>query len=139
MVILGLKGGQTMRWIAGIFIISHGLVHAWYITLSQGWVAFQPDMGWTGRSWVLSGFLGEPPIRLLASALYLVAGSALVVSGVGMITQAGWGQSPLMISAAFSAAVILLFWDGGFGMPVQKGLLGLVIDLGIIGVIALSG
>ncbi len=88
---------------------------------------------------MFSRFVGEPLTRPLASALYLVAGSALVASDVGMITQAGWAQSLLMISAGFSAVVILLFWDGGSGMLVQKGLLGLLINLGIVGVVALSG
>jgi hypothetical protein len=35
-------------------------------------------------------------------------------------------------SAALSTAVILLFWDGGLQMLVQKGLIGLLINVGIL-------
>lgn len=121
-----------MRPIAGIFIIAHGLVHAWYLTLSQGWVEFQADMGWSGRSWLLSGLFGEGVTRPLSSALYLSAGVGLIVGGVGLIAQTGWAGMLLMISAVFSAGVILLFWDGRLNMIVQKGLLGLLINQGIL-------
>jgi hypothetical protein len=34
---------------SGVFIVLHGLVHVWYVTLSQRWVEFQPEMVWTGE------------------------------------------------------------------------------------------
>jgi hypothetical protein len=37
-----------------------------------------------------------------------------------------------MGSAVFSAAVILLFWDGSTEMLIQKGILGLLINLAIL-------
>jgi hypothetical protein len=38
----------------------------------------------------------------------------------------------VIASAAFSAALILLFWDGGVQMIVEKGLVGLLINLALL-------
>lgn len=122
-----------MSFITGIFVVLHGLVHIWYLTLSRGWVDYQPDMGWTGRSWLLSGALGDNVTQSLASALYVIATLALVVSGIGLMARAEWVRPLLVASAGFSTAVIVIFWDGGTDMIVQKGLVGVLINLGIEG------
>ncbi len=121
-----------LRFLAGLFIILHGLVHVWYIVLSQRWVEFQPDMGWTGRSWLLSNFLSDSTLRPLAGVLYAIAALAFVICGVGVMFQ--WEElRPILIGAAiFSSVVILLFWDGGFKLLIQKGILGLLINLVIL-------
>lgn len=121
-----------MKAIAGIFLVLHGLVHMWYVTLSQRWVEFQPDMGWTGRSWLLTSFLGEGATRLIATVFYSFATLAFVVSGVGVLTQADWLEPLLLGSAVFSGLVILVFWDGSMELIVQKGLLGLLINIGVL-------
>lgn len=123
-----------MVLIAGIFIIMHGLVHGWYVVLSRGWVEYQPEMGWTGRSWLLSSLLGDGPTRVLASVLYTLAGLALVASGVGLIAGAEWVKPVIIASAAFSAVVILIFWDGSTEKLVPKGLLGLIANLCLLGI-----
>lgn len=116
----------------GIFIILHGLVHLWYVVLSRGWVPFQPDMGWTGASWILSGMLGETSLRWLATVLYGLAALGFVLAGIGVLAQTSWWQPVLLAVAGFSSLIILIFWDGGWNLIVQKGLLGLLINLVII-------
>jgi hypothetical protein len=116
------------RIIFGIFIVLHGLVHLWYVTLSQRLVEFQADMGWTGASWLFSPLLGESGTRLLATVLYGLATLGFVTGGIGIFAQQEWWQPVVLGSAALSAATILLFWDGGLQMIVQKGLLGFLID-----------
>lgn len=127
-----------MKIIGGIFIILHGLVHVWYITLSQGWVEFQADMGWTGRSWLLSGLLGAGAAKAFATGLYALAGLGLVTGGIGVLVEAVWMRPILLAFAGLSALVILIFWDGSSEMLVQKGLLGFLISLGILGGMLLS-
>ena len=122
-----------LRFLGGVFIILHGLVHLWYLTLSQGWVGFQSEMGWDGSSLLLSGFMSDSALRPIASILYLISTAIFLVGGVGVFMQAEWTRSVLMIAAVLSSVVILLFWDGNGGMLVQKGLLGLLIDLVILG------
>ncbi len=112
----------------GLFIILHGLVHFWFFTLSRRLVEFQPEMGWTGDSWLLSKLLEEPALRFLASVLYALAAIAFVAAGVGIFARAGWWRPVLAGSALFSSITILLFWDGAMPMLVQKGLIGLLIN-----------
>jgi len=77
-----------MRSLFTIFILLHGLVHLWYFTLSQGLVAYQPEMGWTGRSWLFSNILGDSTTRTIASVVYVLAAFAFLVSGVGLFARA---------------------------------------------------
>jgi hypothetical protein len=118
--------------VAGIFVLLHGLVHLWYVTLSRGWVAFQPEMGWTGRSWLLSSSFGKGTTNFAAGVLYSLAAAGLVVSGLGLLTRADWFATALVASAIFSAVVIVLFWDGGADKLAQKGLIGVLVNLGLI-------
>jgi hypothetical protein len=121
-----------LRFLVGIFVILHGLVHLWYVVLSQRLVEFQAEMGWTGRSWLLTGLIGDSSARLLASVVYALAAVAFIGSGIGLFTEGDWWRPIMVGSAIFSAAVVLVFWDGSAGLLVQKGLIGLLIDLGII-------
>lgn len=121
-----------IKVLTGIFIVMHGLVHLWYVTLSQGWVKFQADMGWTGKSWLFTNLLGDQPARTFASLAYTLAAIGFVAGGIGIFSQQDWLRPFLIGSAAFSSALILLFWDGSGEMLVQKGLLGLLINLAVL-------
>lgn len=118
-----------LRISMAIFIVLHGLVHLWYVVLSQRLVAFQPEMGWSGHSWLFSSLLGEEPTRTLASVLYALAAIVFIASGVGIFIRAEWWRAVLVGSALFSSAVILLFWDGEMSRLVEKGVLGLAINV----------
>jgi len=121
-----------LRAFLGILIVLHGLVHLWYVMLSQGWVEFQPEMGWTGESWFFALLLDETATRLLATASYGLAALGFVVGGIGFWTAQDWWRPVTVGSAALSAAAILLFWDGRGRRLVEKGLVGLLIDLALL-------
>ena len=121
-----------MRSLFTIFVMLHGLVHLWYFTLSRGLVAYKPEMGWTGRSWLFSNLLGDSLTRTIAGVVYVVATVSFLVSGVGLFARAGWWRPLLTTSACLSAAAILVFWDGRTELIVQRGLIGLLINLGIL-------
>jgi hypothetical protein len=123
------------RWALGIFMVLHGLVHLWYLTLSQGLVEFEAEMGWTGRSWLFSPFLGDAAMRWLATALFAVATLGFVAGGLGLVAQQEWWEPITIASAVISAVTIVLFWDGGTQMLVQKGLIGFLIDTVILAVL----
>ena len=126
------------RILFGLFVVLHGLVHLWYFTLSQRLVEFKPEMGWSGRSWLFTNLLGDATTRMLAGVVYLAATIAFVVSGIGLFTGSDWWRPVLVGAAVFSAAIILVLWDGGRQLIVQKGLLGLLIDLGILAALCCS-
>ncbi len=121
-----------LRFLIGVFIVLHGLVHLWYVTLSQRLVEFQPEMGWSGESWLLSPLLGDAATRSLATVLYGLATLGFVIGGIGVLVQQAWWRPVVIGSAAFSSAIIILFWDGNRQLLVQKGLIGLVINVAIL-------
>ncbi len=120
------------RTLAGIFFILHGLVHIWYIVLARKLVPFQPEMGWSGKSWLFTGLIGDGATRNLATLLLLLATVGFSAGGVGFLAQQPWSRSLLLVSAGISGLVLVFFWDGGFQRIAQKGLIGLLINLGIL-------
>ena len=128
-----------MQIVAGLFIVLHGLVHLWYLVLSRGLVEFKPEMGWNGRSWLLTRPLGDALTRTLASAGYGLAALAFVAAGVGILADAAWFRSGLVGSAVFSTVVIALFWDGDTDRLVQKGLIGILINVALLALLLGNG
>lgn len=120
------------RLLFGVFIVLHGLVHLWYVVLSQRLIQFEPQMGWTGQSWLFTPMLGDATTRSLSTVLYVVATLGFVAGGIGVFAQQGWWRPVVIASAAFSALIILLFWDGGLSMLVQKGLVGFLINVALL-------
>lgn len=127
---------NPMLTIYGIFLALHGLVHFWPATLSWRLVEFRPEMGWTGASFVLSRFLSESTVLTLAGVLFPIAAIVFVVSGIGVAQHADWARWLLTVSAVFSSLVLVLYWDGSAQMLVQKGLIGLVINVLVMGGLA---
>lgn len=121
-----------MSMLIGIIILLHGMVHIWYVTLSQRWVEFQADMGWTGNSWLLTNLLGDQVTRTLATVSYGLSAMIFVAASVGLIANHEWSRAGLVWASIISSITILTFWDGSLDMPVEKGLLGLLISAGIL-------
>jgi hypothetical protein len=121
-----------VRVLAGLFVIAHGLVHLWFVVLSREWVPFEPEMGWTGASWLLTGVLGDAATRSLASVLYALVALVFVIGGIGILVGGLWARPILIGVASLSAAMIVIFWDGQPGMIVEKGLLGFLISVGVL-------
>lgn len=121
-----------MRIVIGIFIILHGLVHLWYVTLRQGWVKFQNDMGWTGESWLLTDMVGSNLNRWLATFLYSLATITFLLAGVGFLANQEWARVWIVVASVISVVTILVFWDGKLNMFVEKGGLGILISTGIL-------
>ena len=125
-----------VNFLVGTFVVLHGLVHLWYVTLSQQIVEFQREMGWTGESWLLPQTLQESAGRTLASLLFTAAAVAFVVTGAGIYSNASWWRAALAASAVLSSVSLVLFWDGSPAMLVQKGGLAFVINVIFLAVVA---
>jgi hypothetical protein len=110
----------------------------WYVTLSQGWVEFQANMGWTGKSWLLTNMLGNDVTHLAATIFYGLSTIAFLVAGTGLFAKQDWARVWMIAASVVSSLTILVFWDG-LSMPVEKGGLGLLINLGILLAIFLFG
>jgi hypothetical protein len=121
-----------LRFIYGVIIILHGLVHMWYVTLAQRWVPFEPDMGWTGSSWLLTNAIGDGATRTLETIVYTFTTLGFIVGGIGVFANTDWWTTFMTTAAIASSVGVFLFWDGSFEMLVQKGLLGLLINIAVL-------
>ena len=120
------------RIAAAVFFVLHGLVHLWYVVLSNNWVAVEDAMGWNGHSWLLSPQLPSGTILSLASGLYLIVTIGFVVGAVGYWLDEKWATTLLASAALLSSAVLVVMWDGRPDLLVEKGILGILINIGIL-------
>ena len=120
------------RYVLGLFLALHGLVHLWYVVLSQGWVEVEEAMGWNGQSWLLSAVLPEGAILTLAGVLYVAVAAGFVAGGVGYVLETEWASTVLVASAVVSTVVLIATWDGRFDLLVEKGILGVAIDVVVL-------
>jgi hypothetical protein len=112
-----------------VFILLHGFAHIWYIVLAQQWVAFKPEMGFTGQSWVFTQTLGESATRKSAAVFYGTSTLAFILAAITIFTQASWIKPALIFASMLSIITILIFWDGKFERIVEKGLIGFIINV----------
>lgn len=112
----------------GIFMLLHGLVHIWYIVLSQEWVKVEAEMGWTGHSWLLSNLTGKGITNKLAAIFYGLAALTFVIASIGLLAKTDWTKPWLLAASILSALTILVFWDGSFSKFIEKGALGFLIS-----------
>jgi len=121
-----------LRTLFGIFVILHGLVHLWFVVLSQELIEVTPEMGWTPHSWLFTGLIGDGATRWLVTIASVLLAVTFAASGIGLFTRGSWWRPWMIGSAAVSAALILLYWDGGTRLLVEKGLIGFLISAGIL-------
>ena len=121
-----------LRFIVGVFMVLHGLVHLLYFAHSQRLIELRPEMVWPEGSWAFSKLLGDEATRLLASISYVLAAIGFVAGGTGILLRQDWWRPVVVGSAAFSAGIIILFWDGAMQMLDDKGGIGLLINLAIL-------
>jgi len=124
---------SLLQYGLGLFLAAHGIVHAWYVVFSRGWIEDEEGMGWNGQSWLLSGALAEGTIRDLGSVAYTLVAVGFVVGGVGYVLGAGWWGSAVAGAAVLSTATIVALWDGRLEELAAKGVLGVVINLVLLG------
>lgn len=120
------------RILVGVFLVLHGLVHLWYVVLSQGWVEVEDQMGWNGHSWLFSSVLSSETLLALASVLYVLVTIGFVLAGVGFALDAGWWPPVVVGTAALSTVVLVAMWDGRFELLIEKGAAGVLINVGLI-------
>lgn len=120
------------RFIVGVFIVLHGLVHLLYS--GQSWRLFelQPGMVWPDGSWAFSKLLGDETTKLLASILYALAAISFVAGGIGILVKQAWWRPAAIGSAIFSAIIVILFWNGRMQKLNDQGLIALFINVAIL-------
>ena len=118
-----------MEKILSVFLFAHGWAHIWYVILSQKLVEYEEWMAWTGKSWLLTGLLGDIAARWMATIGYTGSLVGFIASGVLLFFgRPGW-RSAAFYSSILSTLTILVFWDGKLSMLKEKGIIGVIVNL----------
>jgi uncharacterized membrane protein YphA (DoxX/SURF4 family) len=126
-----------IRIIFGVFIVLHGLVHLLYLGQSARYFELQPGMIWPDGSWAFSRLLEDGAARNLASISLILAAVGFVAGGIGILAGEDWWRPVAVGSAAFSASIFILFWDGIVQALDNKGGIGILINIAILVVVLL--
>jgi hypothetical protein len=121
-----------LRFVFGVFFVLHGLVHLLYFGQSVRLFELRPGMVWPDGAWTFSKLLGDEATRILASIACVLAAIGFVAGGIGTLVSQAWSHPVLVASAAFSAVIFVLFWDGKVQNLNDKGGIGLLINLAIL-------
>jgi hypothetical protein len=126
-----------MRWIFGIFLVAHGLIHASYLTPAPAQSPGGPQWPFElGRSWLVTGFgLDAGMVRGLGVVLVAITVVAFAGAGLawlGLIVPLSWWPALTVIGAAASAALLALFFHPwiALGFVIDAVLLWLVLGGG---------
>jgi hypothetical protein len=123
---------MLIRLLAGAFIVLHGLVHLLYFSQSRRLFTLQPGMVWPDGSWAFSKLLGEAATRWLAGAACAVAALGFAAGGAAILLGQAWWRPVVVASAAFSAALFVLFWDGALQRLADQGAIAILINTAIL-------
>ncbi len=121
-----------LRFIIGVFIVLHGLVHLLYFGQSRRLFELRPGMVWPEDSWAFSTLLGNDATRRLASISCVLAAMGFAAGGTGILVSQTWWPPVVVVSAAFSAVIFILFWDGKMQKLDDKGGIALIINTAIL-------
>jgi len=121
-----------MRFMLGVFIVLHGLIHLLYFGQSARYFELKPGMTWPNGSWAFSKLLGEAATRNLASVSLILVALGLVVGGIGIFTMQGWWRPVVVGAATFSAVIYFLLWNGRVQNLDGQGAIGLLISIAIL-------
>jgi hypothetical protein len=121
-----------LRFIVGVFIVLHGLVHLLYVGQSRRLFELRPGMVWPDGSWAFSALLGDGRTRLLASVSCALAAIGFVAGGVGILAGQAWWRSVTVGVTVLSMVLYVLLWDGALQNLHDKGAAGLLINAAIL-------
>jgi hypothetical protein len=126
------RKNSMLRIVIGVFMLLHGLVHLLYFGQARRLFEVQPGLAWPDGSWAFSKLLGDETTSWLASIACVVAAIGFVVGAIAIFVGQAWWRPLVVGSAAFSAAIFLLFWDGGLQRLDAKGAIAIFINLAIL-------
>lgn len=128
-----------LRFMFGVFIILHGLVHLLYFGHSQKFFELQPGMTWPAGAWAFSRLFGNAATRNLASISLILTAIALVVGGMGTLLRQDWWRAAVVGGAVLSTFIYFLLWNGKLQRLDNQGGIGILINLAILAAVLLLG
>ena len=124
---------EMIKTLFGLFLIAHGLVHFLYASILMG--LLNPEKAgipWSGKSWIFSNFFGKNSLDKIGSIFYIGVIIFFVISGFLYLFNSNISSQMIVISSILSTIAIFLYWDGSFNKLIEKGLIGIIINIGLI-------
>ena len=101
-----------MRYVFGILIVLHSLIHLLYSGQSKRIFELTSGMVWPDGSWAFTRLLGNEAARNLVSISLILAAIGLLAGGIGILINQAWWRPVIVGAAAFSSIIFLLSWNG---------------------------
>ena len=110
---------QTLRFLIASVLCFHGIGHL--MGIIPGLRLFKVDAsssswlkGWTSKSWLLNGLLGDRAARYLCIVLFAAAFACTIAAALAVL---GWGvphahwRTLALIAALLSLVSVVLYWN----------------------------
>ena len=96
-----------MRWLAGLFLMVHGLVHlaVWVAPFDPTKASFNP-----AESWLLERFGLESQARPIAVGSSIACAVVFSVAGVAVLGEAGWAPGLAIAGAVLSLLLTTVYF-----------------------------
>lgn len=124
--------------IFGIFLILHGLVYFLYMGQSLRKFELHPGMVWPDGSWAFSKLISKTSIRIIAATICIISATSFIIGGADLILSEVIWKYPTTVAATLATLMHMLLWDGKMKRLMDKGILGVIINISILGYICFS-
>jgi hypothetical protein len=123
---------DLVRFGLALVVFAHGVGHLLFLAPVVGLGNWADQ---TGESWILTGAIGEPATRAIATALWSAAIVLFVAGVAGFLGGTEWWRTVTIAAAALSAVGIVAFWGG---IATSSAVFALVADVVILGALLVA-
>jgi hypothetical protein len=123
---------DLVRFGLALVVFAHGVGHLLFLgpVLGLGNWADQ-----SGDSWVLTGAIGEPATRVIATVLWSAVIVLFVAGVAGFLGATEWWRPVTIAAAGLSIAGIVVFWGG---IAPSSAIFALIADIVILGALLVA-
>lgn len=129
--------GTSLRYVIAFVLIVHGIGHIQGVLAALG---VSSTESWHGRSWLLSGLLGEGVIRIIGLLIWLVGFAGFVAAALSLLdwlVPHGWWRTLAILFAVISLLSVIVYWNSLAAIFNKVGAIGVNLAV-LIGLLALS-
>lgn len=115
-----------------VLIALHAAVHGLYVGHALGWFSMKEGLAWPAGSWVFSRVFGELGLRITAAVGLATAAAGLAAAALLILLHHPGQRILLAAAAAVSMGMFIVLWNGSPQQAVDSGLIGVLIDAGLL-------
>lgn len=123
---------DLLRWIAAIALFGHGVGHVLFMPVLFPAMRLEAS----GRSWLLSGALGDGPTGAVTSVVGGVLVIAFIAVAGGIAMQTTWWRAVAIGAALASIILVAVLWGGLLSGPATAAA---VFDVAILVALTMVG